>query len=227
MGVTQFCRYTGVPQEEPAVGAVLWRGRKGSPASRAGVSSSPQEEEAASQPHFCHQSVRQSPDAPTWGWGKAERERLAAEMAEEAPSGPVDQTLFVFLRLSHCRVPCPCLRTFPCSRAALGQSPGSQPASPSSAPHKRAADKKDSCVHLGKKRGSTTASGSIAQLRLHGNEMSRLLQSPCCVLSAVLGPSCSLERRQGSWNDAPPGRSGSISAKLGVCEKVKNTQRRR
>lgn len=140
-----------------------------------------QEEEAASDPQFCCRSVQQSLEASTRGWGKAECECLAAEMVEEAPSGPVNQMLFVFLRLSHCRVSCPCLRTFPCSRAALGQSPGSQPASLLSTPHKHAADKKDSCVHLGKKRGSTRVFGSIAQLQLHGNEMSRLPRSPCCV----------------------------------------------
>lgn len=47
-----------------------------------------------------------------------------------------------------------------CSRAALGQSPGSSPDSLLLTSHKHASDKKDSCIHLGKKRGSTRAPGS-------------------------------------------------------------------
>lgn len=60
-----------------------------------------------------------------------------------------------------CRPPAACARECSLrSRAALGQSPGSHPDSLLLTLHKHASDKKDSCIHLGKKRGSTRASGS-------------------------------------------------------------------
>lgn len=109
------------------------------------------------------------------------------------------------------------------SRAALGQSPGSNPDLLLLTLHKHASDKKDSCIHLGKKRGSTRVSGS----RSGSCFIDTKLQIPCCIQPR----SAQLQVRAAPLGSAAPARwsrgrahgkmlcqaEATLSQKSGVC----------